>query len=583
MSDILHLEEHQSTGQLPRKVWTVTLTLAVIALSGSYVISLAIYLTAVTIIANIDASVGPSTAYTWIASAYTVSYAVASVLFGSLADSFGRRWFSISAGVCVGLGSLIAALAQNVGTVIAGMAIMGIGGAGGIQCISAVSEIIPTKSRGPIVGIIEIPFVVFTIAGSYFAHRMAVDTGPGWRSVYWIGVASGFFFSILTLIFYKPLPPLATLEQTTAQILSDFDYLGFVGLTAAVTLILMGIIWEPAHGSTSPHFLAPLLIGFALLVATGVFETYYAKKPVLHPKLWRRFRTFSLQCIVIFVSGMLFYALQALYPQYMTYCFDGDNPIQVGRDGFPLGVSTAGGVTAGLVLPYLSRYIGTNWVLVLGMVECTVFIALLALVEPNGKPMAKGFASAATFGIGWTNLLSIPLIQLCSPDEWIGFATGLRTLMSLGGGSVSTSIYSTIFAGRSQAFVPQMVSEAATAAGLPKSSVAALLGVLTGTTPTVSPTSIPGVTPRILEISTLALRKAYLRAFKYVWYSSIPFGVIATAAAAWTKDLYPVMTMKVAQRLKDDKQQDAVSDDLEVDSQSELPTIKPDAAKVDME
>jgi MFS family permease len=52
----------------------------------------------------------------WIASAYTISYAVASVLYGSLADLFGRRWFAISAGGFVALGSLIAALGKNVNT-----------------------------------------------------------------------------------------------------------------------------------------------------------------------------------------------------------------------------------------------------------------------------------------------------------------------------------------------------------------------------------------------------------------------------------------------------------------------------------
>jgi hypothetical protein len=66
------------------------------------------------------------------------------------------------------------------------MAVMGFGGAGGIQCVSAMSEIgkptkietprrrlteatVPTRWRGPVVGIIEVPFFLFTCGGSWFS------------------------------------------------------------------------------------------------------------------------------------------------------------------------------------------------------------------------------------------------------------------------------------------------------------------------------------------------------------------------------------------------------------------------------
>ncbi|KIX08869.1 uncharacterized protein Z518_03526 [Rhinocladiella mackenziei CBS 650.93] len=113
---MLHLEEHVSDARSPERVFTWTLTLAVVALAFSFVDSLAIYLMAVTIITDINTDVGPSPSYSWIASSYTVAYAVSSVLYGSLADVFGRRWFAVSTGLFLGLGGLIAALAQNVGT-----------------------------------------------------------------------------------------------------------------------------------------------------------------------------------------------------------------------------------------------------------------------------------------------------------------------------------------------------------------------------------------------------------------------------------------------------------------------------------
>lgn len=50
-------------------------------------------------------------------------------------------------------------------------------------------------------------------------------------------------------------------------------------------------------------------------------------------------------------------------------------------------------------------------------------------------------------------------------------------------------------------------------------------------------TKVPGITPNIILASTLALKNAYIAAFKYVWYASIPFGVVSLACALSTKDV----------------------------------------------
>lgn len=88
----------------------------------------------------------------------------------------------------------------------------------------------------------------------------------------------------------------------------------------------------------------------------------------------------------------------------------GDDPEQLGLSQMPLGVATIGGVTAGLVLPYLSKYIGTNWVLGLGVFECALFIALMAVPSVDQQSIAMGLSSAATFGIGTFAISSLVLV-----------------------------------------------------------------------------------------------------------------------------------------------------------------------------
>lgn len=126
--------------------------------------------------------------------------------------------------------------------------------------------------------------------------------------------------------------------------------------------------------------------------------------------------------------------------------------------------------------------------------------------------------------IGIVELHTILLIQLATPDEWIGFATGTPGLLRSMGGSTGTAIYTAIYSSKAKTLVLEYLGKAAIAAGLPQSSLPELLGVLTGTVMDKNPMDIPGVTPAILGVAETALKKAYIKSFRYVWLFSIAFG-----------------------------------------------------------
>lgn len=117
-----------------------------------------------------------------------------------------------------------------------------------------------------------------------------------------------------------------------------------------------------------------------------------------------------------------------------------------------------------------------------------------------------------------------------------GFGYGLLGLGRAFGSSAGPSIYLTIFTSKSSTIVPTKVAAAAVGAGLPVSSVPQLLGTLTGVL-TAPITDVPGISASIIEVSVLALKNAYIKSFQYVWYASIPFGVIALIAALFTVDV----------------------------------------------
>ena len=58
--------------------------------------------------------------------------------------------------------------------------------------------------------------------------------------------------------------------------------------------------------------------------------------------------------------------------------------------------------------------------------------------------------------------------------------------------------------------------------------------------------SVPGVTPAILAAATKGSQWAYAESLKYVWYTSIAFGVLSMIAAACLPSTRKYQTNRIA-------------------------------------
>jgi cyanate permease len=90
-----------------------------------------------TALPNITADFEASqTAYSWIGSAYLLTYSSITPLWAKMSDVFGRKPILLAANVVFFVGSLICALSTSVGMLIAGRAIQGGGGGGLIVLVN---------------------------------------------------------------------------------------------------------------------------------------------------------------------------------------------------------------------------------------------------------------------------------------------------------------------------------------------------------------------------------------------------------------------------------------------------------------
>lgn len=229
---------------------TLRLYLAIGSLILLFNVSLGPYLCISSIITNINADLGPDPSYSWIASGWSVGCGTFLIIAGTISDLLGRRGFAIGTAVMAIISSILGVTAKSVGQgrrkftqllfhnmwlincllVIAANVFLGVNQAGALAGLAGMMELVPRKSRGIIIGISQATISFWAICGSLIGHSMAVNSGPGWRTAYWVTLAGNIVALVLVAVSYFPAKPLLAGNRSRGEILKTIDYVALLGI-----------------------------------------------------------------------------------------------------------------------------------------------------------------------------------------------------------------------------------------------------------------------------------------------------------------------------------------------------------------
>jgi hypothetical protein len=285
-----------------------------------------------------------------------------------------------------------------------------------------------------------------------------------------------------------------------------------------------------------------MLIGIALIFVWVIWEWKFAKFPMIPKELFAGQTITATSFFIAFVAGMNFYSLLNFFPLTFTALYDPD-PIQVGLKGLGYGLSVTVGAT--LCNGLLSVWKGHNKELLLGAcILMTAFGGSLACLTPENPKTAVALGTICGFGVGGVLVPAATIAITVSPDQLISTTVALALSIRVVGGSIGYSIYYNVFLNKLTPTLPAYIGRYAVAAGLPESS--AVDFVTTYLTAPANISSVAGVTPAVLAGAVEASRWANAYALKYVWYVSIPFGVLACVACACLGSIEKYMTNRIA-------------------------------------
>lgn len=376
---------------------------------------------------QIAAELGNLNLYSWVFSSFLLAQTTMTVVFGKLADIYGRKPI-LMIGIAIFLtGTLLAGFAHTMPEMIAYRLLQGFG-AGAIQpvAMTVVADLYPGRERGKIQGYLAsvwgISAVVGPLLGSLIVHTLS------WSWVFWINIPVGLVAATLFIIF---------LRESVEKRSETVDVIGAVLFAIAMTALMIGL--TDIEGSS------PTRIGIASAVfvtSLGLFlwQESRANHPMVSVALWRK-RPIATANAVTLLSSVAMMGLTAFLPIYVQTVLQRSAVVA----GLALTMMLVGWPIAATVSSRLFHRLGVRPLMITGTLFALTGASFFVLLTPQSSPVLAGIGSLIMgLGMGTMSLPALMLIQNSVDWKERGSATASNVFSRNLGSTLGASIFGAV-------------------------------------------------------------------------------------------------------------------------------------------
>jgi EmrB/QacA subfamily drug resistance transporter len=360
----------------------------------------------------------------WVVDAYAVSLAALILTAGALADRYGRRLVFAAGIVLFTTASFLCGIAWNVVALDIARALQGIGGA---ALFATALALIGAEYQGPArMNAIAIwgSTVGFAVAAGPLLGGIITDS-LSWRWIFFVNIPVGAIALALAV---------RDVRESRDPDARTTDVAGLVTFSAALVLIVSGLLRGNDSGWGSAQILGSLVGGVALLMAFLVIEARQ-ERPMLDVSLFQQPAFVGVQVATFCLGAGMF----ALFPFISIYLqdIDGFSPLGAGLRFLP--------VTAFVfVIPLLTRKYAARaplWLVLGGSLAIVALgLALLETVSVGARwtVLLPGFIVSGV-GIGLANpTIAGAALRVVDPSR-TGMASGISNTCRVGGLAVGVA------------------------------------------------------------------------------------------------------------------------------------------------
>ncbi|KAH7142914.1 major facilitator superfamily domain-containing protein [Dactylonectria estremocensis] len=522
-------------------VWTPKAVIAALSLGALYSGSQVNLYFVGGSLSYIEADLGATANGVWLPVSNTLAITAVAPFVGYLQDLLGRREITLMGLVIIMVGLALIGSAHSFGQAIAGMSLSGAGaGICELTALAGISDIVPVRQRGISLALVTAFLLPFT---PYVMYSQLLSIHATWRWTMWLTLIWNAFVLIGLAFTYFPKDHPRVEGVSNRDILRQIDYVGAVLSITGITLLLVALQGGGyTHPWKSAYILVQLILGIVLIALWIIWEWKFAKNPMVPRELFAGQKIVGMAFFIAFVAGLNFYSLINFFPLTFSAVYTPD-PVQIGLKGLGYGISiTAGAVFFNSLLSV--KAIPASATLTIAAILMTAFGGSLSATTPDNPKFTVAMGTIAGFGVGGLLVPAATVAMIVVPDSLLATTAALSLSIRTLGGSIGYTIYYNVFVNKLTGILPTTVAEYAIAAGLAPEDAEVFVGTLLTAPADIS--TVPGYTPAILQAAVVGVRWAYAGALKYVWYASIPFGIVTIVAATFLPSIKKYQTNRVA-------------------------------------
>jgi EmrB/QacA subfamily drug resistance transporter len=364
---------------------SVMMTIAMIAIEATIVS---------TVMPQIVAELGGLHLYSWVFSSFLLAQTAMTVVFGNLADVYGRKpVMLVGIGIFL-LGSVLAGFAWSMPVMIGCRLIQGIG-AGALQpvAMTIVADLYPARERGKVQGYLASVWAVAAVGGPVLGG-LIIHAVP-WAWIFWMNIPVGIAAAVGFILF---------LQEDPKHQRRTIDVGGAASFTVAVTSLLIAL---SEIGNQHPADAAVAAAVFGLATVMFVMVERRAIHPMVSFSLWSH-RPIAATNGVSVLANMTVIGLTAFLPVYVQLVMQ-RSPTMA---GFTLTTMLVGWPAGATLAPRLFHRFALRHLLVAGAVLQPVGGIFFLLLSPTGSPLIAAMGSLVMgFGMGLISVPSLVLMQ----------------------------------------------------------------------------------------------------------------------------------------------------------------------------
>lgn len=368
----------------------------------------------------------------WVATAYLLTSAITTLIFGKLGDMHSRKKiFQFSIAVFL-IGSALCGAAQSMTMLILFRALQGIGGGGLNSLVMAIiGDIVPARQRSKYQASFGMVATVALIAGPLLGglFSQALD----WRWIFYLNLPIG-VVALVAVAARLHLPkPAATAGRVDAA--------GALIATVFTTAVMLFTSW----GGTTHPWSSPLILGLVAL-SVGSLIAYLlverrAAQPITPLHLFRS-GVFNIASVQFFVAAMVLFVAMLYIPMFMQ-TVQGVAPFRAGLYVIPLLIGLIiAAMTSGPAITKTGHY--KIYPIVGAVLTGGAMYWLSRADQHTGSLGLLVPLFVAGAGLGFFVQVSVLAGQNAVDYKYLGVATGTLNFFKSLGGAFGAALFGSI-------------------------------------------------------------------------------------------------------------------------------------------